>query len=72
MGFSETTSFHEVKKAMVQPCLQKPGKAQIKSEAKKQGDITGKNKTQSCSCEGAAAQCFRSPETRRDQGMAVS
>lgn len=42
----DTTSFPETKKRKgggggdtIQPCLQKPGKTQVKSESKKQGDV---------------------------------
>lgn len=43
----DTTSFPETKKKKkrggggdtIQPCLQKPGKTQVKSESKKQGDV---------------------------------
>lgn len=46
LDFGDTTSFPETKKKKgggggdtIQPCLQKPGKTQVKSEAKKQGDV---------------------------------
>lgn len=74
MGFGETTSFHEIKKGMIQynPADRNQAKPRARQKPRSRGTLLARIKPSPALLSVQELSAFGSPEMGRDQDMAVS